>query len=112
LSPAPSVHGTVPFTRKIPGIRSKTHKRAKFRRWSLSFNCFSQLAVSKTLKRMRKNKNKYTDWKFIYFTPAAYATIGSGKNMLSSHWRAICVILYYYKTMKTKALFEWFRTTG
>lgn len=47
--------GPVPFTRKIPGIRSKTHKRPKFRRWSLSFNCFSQLAVDgETLKRIRK----------------------------------------------------------
>lgn len=51
--PAPSVRvGPVPFTRKIPGIRSKIHKRPKFRRRSLSFNCFSQLAVDKTLKRI------------------------------------------------------------
>lgn len=46
--PAPSVGGPVPFTRKIPGIHSKIHKRPKFRARSLSFNCFSQLAVSVT----------------------------------------------------------------
>jgi len=78
----------VPFTRKIPGIRSKTHKRAKFRRWSLSSNCFSQLAVSKTLKRMRKNIKLNTWTENLYILHPLRMPLGSGKNVLSERWRA------------------------